>query len=776
MPGFSAGSAYVDLVPRLQKGWSGAVEKEVDGPLRRIRGKAGAIGKAVGIGLGAGVIGGGALLFKIGADLDSALDNIQTKTGLVGDELSSVQDSFRNVAKRVPNDMGQVSDAVAALASRTGLTGKPLEDLSTRLLTLSRLTGSDLNSTIEQSTRFFGDWGVAVADQGPTLDEMFRLSQKTGVGMTDLQERLVKFGGPLRQLGFGWEESAALIAKFQKEGVNTDLVLGSMRISLGKMAKAGEDPQKTLARVTDEIKNAGSAGEANAKAIELFGARAGPDMAAAIREGRFEVADLLKTMKSGKGTIVGSAKATDDFGEKWGVLKNRLILAAEPLAGKVFDAVNKLFDKLVPFGEWIGDRMPGFLDRMSKALRPVGKWLGEIAGDVSLFWNALRTGFTKDEGTPIERFALMLREKVLPVVRQVLEWIGRNWKPILIAAAAAFALLTAPISTVVAALIYAYVRFGWFRNAVDAVVRWIVDVGIPMVKQFALAVREWIEKLVGWWKDHWEQIRAIVTGALELVQAIVARALDVILYVWQHYGDLILDVLKATFRFLRSIVEAGLKIIRGVIDFFVGLLTGDWSRAWDGIKGILSGVWDGIVAVAKFGVTLLKDGILAVLRTFEALWSAAWDRMKSILGSIWDGLIDAGRAALNGILHAIRSALNFAIDLLNAALDAIDKAAGPWINFGEIPHVPNFEIPTPKKPHGPVHPTVPPAGGVPGKPGRNFTSSDFAALVPASSGTSGPLMAEGAVQVDARGITEPEVVGDYTARLIGWRLTTAGRR
>lgn len=38
-------------------------------------------------------------------------------------------------------------------------------------------------------------------------------------------------------MGFSLEESAAMLGKWEKEGVNTELVIGSLRIAAGKFAK-----------------------------------------------------------------------------------------------------------------------------------------------------------------------------------------------------------------------------------------------------------------------------------------------------------------------------------------------------------------------------------------------------------------------------------------------------------------------------------------------------------------------------------------------------------
>ncbi len=119
------------------------------------------------------------------------------------------------------------------------------------------------------------------------------------------------------------------------------MVLGGLRVALGKMAKEGiTDTKAALEEVIKRIKEAGSTGEANAIALELFGARVGPDMAAAIREGRFELSELVSTLKTSGETINGAAFETMDFAEQLTVMKNKAAVALEPLGSSLMQAVN----------------------------------------------------------------------------------------------------------------------------------------------------------------------------------------------------------------------------------------------------------------------------------------------------------------------------------------------------------------------------------------------------------------------------------------------------
>jgi phage-related minor tail protein len=225
----------------------------------------------------------------------AALDTIRGGTGATGKALDGLNESFKAVFTTVPTSAAQASTAIADLNNRLGLTGAPLEGLSAQMLNLARITKSDVAPTIAATTRVFVDWGIATDKQSSTLDYLSKVSQSTGVGVNGLSQKVVQFGAPLRQTGFDLQASAALLGKFEKEGVNAELVMGSLRIALTKISKAGiTDASAALKQIVQEIQNVGSTGQANAIAVGYFASKAGPDMAAAICEGRFSIFELVK--------------------------------------------------------------------------------------------------------------------------------------------------------------------------------------------------------------------------------------------------------------------------------------------------------------------------------------------------------------------------------------------------------------------------------------------------------------------------------------------------
>jgi 3D (Asp-Asp-Asp) domain-containing protein len=339
------GTAFVDV-----QGDFSTINKQVAAFSARL-GKTGKLAGAFGL-VGAGAVVLTKQLYDIGEAFDTAEDKIRVGTGKTGKQLKGLKRDFKAVVSTVPADFGDAGDAIAEINRRLDLTGKPLRRLSSQFLELSNVTDSDLQGNIQTVTRLFGDWGIKTRKQPATLDKLFRASQATGIEVGKLSDYMVQFGSPLRQLGFDFDTAAAMFSKFEKEGVNLQTAMPGLRMALKNFASEGKDPATALAATIDKIKEAGSAAEANTMAFDIFGTRAGPDLASAIREGRFDFDKLIGTIRGGGDTIRKAGMDTRDFTEHWELFKQRVMVKLEPLANKVF---NKLGDSMERVGDILTD-------------------------------------------------------------------------------------------------------------------------------------------------------------------------------------------------------------------------------------------------------------------------------------------------------------------------------------------------------------------------------------------------------------------------------------
>jgi TP901 family phage tail tape measure protein len=349
----------------------------------------------VGIGLAAGAAG--VALFKIGEEFDDAYDKIRTRTGATGKEMVKLKRSFRDVVSDVPATFEDASTAVGDLNTRLGLSGRPLRQMSKQMTELSRITETDVSSNVEAVAKAFVDWEVKTKDQSKTLDGFFRLSQRSGMAVADIAESVQKFGSPLRQLGFSLDEAAAMFASFERAGVNTQTMVPGLKLAISNLTrptdvlaesmdklgiKAGK-PDKALRQVFELMTSKGlPTVEKTGLAMDVFGKRAGADMAEAIKQGRFELTDFLKVMRDGDQTIRGTGRQTMDLAEHWQRFTNLLKVQLEPIAKKVFKGLSDLMKEVSQAFKERG--LEGvlnlFIDKLNAALPKIAEFGGKIAG------------------------------------------------------------------------------------------------------------------------------------------------------------------------------------------------------------------------------------------------------------------------------------------------------------------------------------------------------------------------------------------------------------
>lgn len=321
--------------------------------------------------------------------IQECFKTIRAGTGATGDALKGLTADFKAVSAKTAAPLSSVATAVADLNTRLGLSGEPLQKMAVSVAEAARMMGEDVKTLANEAAKAMNDAGISANQGAAFMDKLFLASQSTGIGMSALAGKLYKFGTPLRAMGFDLEETIALLGSFDKAGVNTDLVMSSMRIALGKMAKAGEtNVPGALRKAIQSIKEAGDSGTATGLAIATFGQKAGPDMAGAIREGKFSVDGLIESLEKSKGAISENAAATDLFTEKWVKVKNKITLSLQPLG----DAIISLSEKyILPLAESVSNLSPSFSE-WTVALGACVVALGPVTWALGTFITVVTSG------------------------------------------------------------------------------------------------------------------------------------------------------------------------------------------------------------------------------------------------------------------------------------------------------------------------------------------------------------------------------------------------
>lgn len=567
-----------------------------------------------------GVVSG--VLVKMGKDFDDGYDALITKTGAEGKALDSLKKDFKEVAKVVPESFEKIGNTVGELSARMNLTGKPLQDLSIQITRLGEITKTEIASLIPNVTRVFGDWSISTAKQSGVMDYLYKVATQTGIGVDKLSENVVKFGAPLRQMGFDFETSSAMIGKWEKEGVNAELVLGSLRIGLTRMAKEGiTDTNEALWTMIDRIKSAGSTGEATKLAMEMFGAKAGPDMAAAIREGRFELEDLVSSLKNSKVTINETATSTEDFTETWTKLKNKIFIASEPIVTKFWEGLNKLAimfeEKLVPAIEKMIPKLQPVMDMLLDKLFPI-----LIDRGIPLIENLV-----EKIGDLVQKFSELTPKQQ----DNVLKWIG-------IAAAAG------PVLVILGKMVTVFTQLKSAMSGVLGTAGMVATVTLLMSKGVATVGEnigattqkgfEWKRLLLGLIpiQGGSEMVYGFRT-ILGIMPALINKQIE-----WNNISGLNrnqqLEMSKAL-REGNTEMVAQLSNISKMQNLKTGLMFKTWS---DNIKEAMTSVGEFFTTTIPGWWTTIETTATTIWTNIQTFFSTTWEKIKGIFSAAWDNI------------------------------------------------------------------------------------------------------------------------------------------
>lgn len=391
-------TGYYQLVPSM-KGNKEAIVGEITGAVNDGADKAGKEGgarlstrlteglkgsslAALGAGMAAGI---GAALYKVGETFDEVTDTIRTGTGATGEVLDGLVEVAKRVGSTTPAEFSKIGPVVADLNTRLGLTGEDLETVARQVLEAGRLLGQDVD--ISKVTAAFNAFGIEAKEIPGAMDDLFRVSQATGLGFNDLAQKTAQAAPTMKTLGFSFQETAATIGAFDKAGLNSSQVVSSMTKGLTTLAKSGEEPKEAFKRVTGEIGEfiqSGNEAAALKLASKIFGTRGATQFIEAVKQGKIGTEDMMTSIGATNDTILGVGEDTADFAEKWQLVQNRAQLALEPLGSAVFTALADTLEAITPTLE----AMAGWLSQNTWAFGALGAAIAGILIPAFVTWVA----------------------------------------------------------------------------------------------------------------------------------------------------------------------------------------------------------------------------------------------------------------------------------------------------------------------------------------------------------------------------------------------------
>lgn len=556
---------------------------------------------------------------------DDGRDNLIKATGAVGDAADEITAAYSKTAKNVRGDLGDIGSAVGEVNTRFAFTGDKLSAVTEDFVKFADITGTDATQAVRLVARAMGDAGIDADDYSELLDQLAIAAQASGISVDKLTENITKYGAPMRALGFDTAESIALFSSWEKAGVNTEIAFSGMKKAISEWGKDGKDARVEFKKTLDEIAATPDIATATTKAIETFGAKAGPDLADAIKGGRFEYSEMLKVLENSSGTVENTYEETQSGIDK-------IDLAVQRLSVTFGEAAGKLIDEYAPKIEHI---ISLFTDLISGTDGAVSRLADSISG---LLLDALND--VADALPKIFEFGSKVTEQlingIIAAAPKLIDMVGKNAESLIKSLSQYLPKLLAGASSIIKTLATQLSKLvpNLVRTLITDVLPSVVNALTYALPELLKALSDLAKSLLSELPRVAELIAQQLPELLKtLADFITAELPNILNFVIEFFDTLVSDVIPAV---LPPLVEALPQIINTVIKF----LTDNTQTLLEAfIKAFKVGL-QAIPVLVESLVPLLPDIIDAVVHGLLDAAPEIFEAAKTVFFEIANAIMD----------------------------------------------------------------------------------------------------------------------------------------
>ena len=546
--GATVANAFVQIMPSMEGATDNITQAILPG-MTNAGNQAGAAfgniftGKMGALLKGAGAAALGYLAFDTLRDsfveVESGFNNVVLATGATGEAAQQLKDVYLDVSGSVVGSFDDIGSAVGELNTRLGLNGEELQKASEQAMKFAKVNGIDATQGIADVTRMMNNAGISADEYSHVLDLLTVAAQQSGIDVGKLAETVTANGASFRELGFSTDEAIAMLAQFEKAGVNTSQVLAGMKKGVAEWAKEGKSAGEGFAEFVQGVQDGSIT---SADAIELFGSRAGIAMYDAAATGQLSWEEMYATITD------GSEGALDEVYSNTLTAQEKFDILGKKVQTGFFEIIEPIVDAIEPY-----------MDDIIAAVSTAVDWIVNVAGPI-------------------------ISERVQQTIA-VVELLATTFGPV--------------VEDIIAFVNDMMDKFNEFKDFVDTTFGDIKDtidndlkdastVGTNIVDAFTSAMSGDFDAAAQHAAVAFDTLSSNIRTKLEAAKQFVIGAADAIGNVlgFPGLGAKVAGVFDSVGQFMRNPIQSAADFIKGIPDRIVGFFTGLGSRITSAIGSI----------------------------------------------------------------------------------------------------------------------------------------------------------------------------------------------
>ena len=695
-----------------------------------------------GLAVVAGTVAIGTVATKMAGDFEQAMLSNVAHAGLAKDQIDAVSQSVLRMAPIVGRAPTQLAEALypilSAFSGIQNQSAKSAIALDTLKMSFQTVAGTAVDGTAVANAAVgtFNALGLATSNAGENTKRM--------TGLFDIMDKTVQLGN------MQWDAYKNVVSKLAVAVQGTGISFNESQAALATMTNEGFSAQRASTYLSNTfttlaIKTNALSAHAKKLGIEFDASKYGPMSLADKIQYLNEITDgnkqkLLALMGNNSTALktfnalsvgLGSYRSNlEALNHSQGALASSFGVASQGFNFHM-QQMKAAFDVLLVT---IGQQLLPIFTRVAAAITPLiahfAAWLvssgalktaaAALSAGIQGFFNVMQallsiggavTGFFQKNQWAVDLLVAVLATIAIQILSVVVPAFIA-WAIAAVSAGAATLaamwpglLLLAAIAAAIFVVILIIQHWGqivaWLKGVWSAIASFFVGLWNGIVGVFRRVIAEIVAIFT--------PIVNVFNAIFHVILFIVEVAIGIVILYIELWVKIIVTVFTPIIHFFQMIWGGIVRIFSPVVAFYGTLFRAAWAAivaAWSATVSFFTGVWHGITAIwgvvsSWFGQQFALAGAAIkvvfspILSWFGAVFSALVTAITGALKKIGDGFSGLGtfvHGVWDGIVNAIKGAINFIVDLINKVIGAVD---GIHINtpFGSI----GFNIP--KLPH-----------------------------------------------------------------------------
>jgi phage-related minor tail protein len=476
------------------------------------------------------------------------------------------------------------------------------------------------------------------------LDTLNKAGQDTGVDVLKLASDMTTNSEALQEMGFNASDSAMFLANLDKSGVDSSVALTGLKAALKNATADGKTTGEAMQELSDKIKGSKDKTEAMQAAVEVFGAKAGPVLGAAIYDGKINLDALGTSMSDFSGNTADAFNATLDPADQFTTALNNLEVIGAQLFTTIQTMIAPVLDKVVQKLKDLNARFQEMTPEQQQMIIKIAAIAAAIGPVLVLVGKAVSTIGAITAGIGKLSGALSAASGATGAASGATGALSGS----MLAAAAPILAIVAVVAVLVAAFKHLWDTNEGFRNAMTAI---------------------------------WTQIKGIFTGFVDEVKERFASLgismtdiTNTLSAIWNGFCNLLAPVFEGVFQQIANVFQAVTDVIVGILDIFIGIFTGNWDQAWQGVQEVFGAIWDFIKNTFQNVLNIMEGILNTVCGWFGTTWSETWNNIKNVIVTVLTAIQSFFVTIWNAIVAVIHYGLEWqSRTLITTAINAVKR-------------------------------------------------------------------------------------------------------